>query len=67
MLMFNLSLLNWEYNLMNILKAFASIISACNFHVILLSKFISRYFTLFTNGMSRPFDVRRESGDLVRW
>jgi hypothetical protein len=33
----------------------------CNFHVVLLSKITPRYFTLFTNGMSRPFNVKRES------
>jgi hypothetical protein len=43
----------------------ASIFSVCNLHVILLSKIIPRYFTLFTNGMFRPFNVRRESGGLL--
>jgi hypothetical protein len=36
----------------------------CNFHVIFLSKIILRYFTLFTNGMFHPFNVRRELGGL---
>jgi hypothetical protein len=65
MLTFYRSLLNREYNLMNDLKALASIISMCNFHVILLSKITPRYFTLFTNGMFRPFNVRKESGGLL--
>jgi hypothetical protein len=46
-----------QFNLMNVLKALASIVSMCNLHVILLSK-----ITLFTNGMFCPFNVRRESG-----
>jgi hypothetical protein len=53
MLTLNRSLLNREYNLMNDLKALASIVSLCSLHVILLSKIIFRYFTLFTNGMFR--------------
>jgi hypothetical protein len=65
MLAFNRSLLNREYNLMNVLKALASIFSMCNLHVILLSKITPRYFTLFTNGMFRPFNVRRESSGLL--
>jgi hypothetical protein len=36
MLVSNFSLLNREYNLMNVLKALASIISTCNFRAILL-------------------------------
>jgi hypothetical protein len=65
MLTLNHSLLNREYNLMNVLKALASIVSICNLHVFLLSKITPRYFTLFTNGMFRPFNVRRESGGLL--
>jgi hypothetical protein len=38
MLVLNRSLLNKEYNVMNVLKALASAISMCNLHVILLSK-----------------------------
>jgi hypothetical protein len=38
MLVFNRSRLNREYILINVLKALASIISMCNFHVIFLSK-----------------------------
>jgi hypothetical protein len=64
MLTLNRSLLNREYNLMNVLKALASIVSICSLHVILLSKITPRYFTLFTNGMFRPFNVRRELGGL---
>jgi hypothetical protein len=30
----------------------------CSLHVILLSKITPRYFTLFTNGMFPPFNVR---------
>jgi hypothetical protein len=65
MLIVNRSLLNGEYDLMNVLKALTSIVSICNLHVILLSKITPRYFTLFTNGMFRPFNVRRESGGLL--
>jgi hypothetical protein len=65
MLALNCSLLNMEYNLMNVLKFLASIFSMCNLHVILLSKITPRYFTLFTNGMFRPFNIRRESGGLL--
>jgi hypothetical protein len=64
MLALNRSLLKREYNLMNVLKALDSIVSICNLHVILLSKITPRYFTLFTNGMFCPFNVRRESGGL---
>jgi hypothetical protein len=39
----------------------ASIVSICSLHVILLSKITPRYFTLFTKGMFRPFNVRREA------
>jgi hypothetical protein len=63
MLGLNCSLLNREYNLMNVLNSLASIFSMCNLHVILSSKI--RYFTLFTNGMFRPFNVRRKSDGLV--
>jgi hypothetical protein len=58
MLLLNRSLLNREYILINVLKALASIISMCYLHVTLLSKIIPRYFTLFTNGISHPFNVR---------
>jgi hypothetical protein len=64
MLALNRSRLNRENILMNVLKALASIICMCNFHVILLSNNTPRYFTLFTNGIFRPFNVRRESGGL---
>jgi hypothetical protein len=62
MLALNRSLLNREYIVMKVLKTLASIICMCNHHVIFLSKITPRYFTLFTNGMFRPFNVRRESG-----
>jgi hypothetical protein len=45
MLVLNLSLLNREYILINVLKALASIISMCNLHVTFLSKITLRYFT----------------------
>jgi hypothetical protein len=50
---------------MKVLKALASIVLICSLHVILLSKIIPRYFTLFTKGMFRPFNVRGESGGLL--
>jgi hypothetical protein len=62
MLALNHSLLNREYIGMNALKALASIISLYN----LLSKITPGYFTLSTNGIFRPFNVRRESGGLFR-
>jgi hypothetical protein len=61
MLTLNRSLLNRENNVMNVMKALTSIFCMCNLLVILLSKITPRYFTLFTNGMFRPFNVRRES------
>jgi hypothetical protein len=54
----NRSLLNREYNLINVLKASASIISMCNLHVTFLSKITPRYIALFTNGIFLPFNVR---------
>jgi hypothetical protein len=62
MLVLNRSLLNREYILINVLKALASIISICNLGVTFLSKITLRYFTLFTNGIFRPFNVRWDSG-----
>jgi hypothetical protein len=62
MLAFNRSLLKREYFLMNVRKALALFLSMCNLHVNLLSKITPRYFTLFTNGMFRPFNVRRDLG-----
>jgi hypothetical protein len=53
---------NREYILINVLKALSSMISTCNLHVTFLSKITPRYFTLFTNGMFRPFSVRWDSG-----
>jgi hypothetical protein len=35
-------------------------------HVIFLSKITPRYFTLFTNGMFSPINVRSESGGLIQ-
>jgi hypothetical protein len=61
MLARNRSLLNRECTLINVLKAFASIISMYSLHVIFLSKITPRYFALFTNGMFLPFNVRRDS------
>jgi hypothetical protein len=57
MLVLTCSLLNWEYILINVLKALASIISMCNLHVTFLSKITLRYFTLFTNEMFCPFST----------
>jgi hypothetical protein len=54
----NRSILNREYAVINVLKALALIISICNLHVTFLSNITPRYFTLFTNGISRPFNVR---------
>jgi hypothetical protein len=62
MLVLNRSLLNKKYIRINVLKALASIISMCNLHVNFLLKITPRYFTLFTNGMFRPFSVRWDSG-----
>jgi hypothetical protein len=57
----NRSLLNKGCVPVNDLKALASIVSMCNLNVITPS-----YFTLFASGISRPFNVRRESGGLIR-
>jgi hypothetical protein len=65
MLALNRSLLNREYNLMNVLKILASIFYMCNLHVILLSKITPNFLSLFTNGMFRPFNVRRVLGCLL--
>jgi hypothetical protein len=43
----NLSLLNSEYTLINVLKALASIISMCGLNVIFLWKITPIYFTLY--------------------
>jgi hypothetical protein len=64
MVVLDRSLLNRGYILMNVLKALASIVSMCSLHVIFLSKIIPRYFRLFTNGMSRPFNIIRRSSFL---
>jgi hypothetical protein len=64
MLVLNRSLMNRGYILMNVLKALTSIVSMCSLHVMFLSKMTPRYFTLFTNGISHPFNVRRKSGGL---
>jgi hypothetical protein len=66
MLVLKCSLLNMGYILMNVLKALALIISMCSLYVIFLWKITPRYFYLFTNGISLPFNVRRESGGLIR-
>jgi hypothetical protein len=46
MLAVNRSLLKRGYNLMNVRKDLASILSMCNLHVILLLKITPRYFIL---------------------
>jgi hypothetical protein len=66
MLVLDRSLLNRGYILINVLKALASIVSMCSLHTIFLSKITQRYFTQFTNGISRPFNVKRKSGGLIR-
>jgi hypothetical protein len=66
MLVLNRLLLNRQHVVINALKALASIISMCDLHVIFLSNITPRYFTLFTNGILRPFSVRRDSGGLIR-
>jgi hypothetical protein len=60
MVVLNRLLLNMEYVLINALKALASIIFMCDLHIIFLSNITPRYFTLFTYGMFRPFNVRRD-------
>jgi hypothetical protein len=66
MLALNPLLLNKEYIVINALKVLVSIIYVCDLHVIFLSNITPRYFTLFTNGILRPFSVRRDSGGLIR-
>jgi hypothetical protein len=55
MLVLNRLLLNRGYVVINAPKALASIISMCHLHVIFLSNITLRYFTLFPNGIFRPF------------
>jgi hypothetical protein len=62
MLALNCSLLNREHILINVLKAFASIVPMRILHVIFLSNITQTYFTLFTHGKFHPFNVRRDSG-----
>jgi hypothetical protein len=38
----------------------------CSLHVIFLSKISPRYFMLFINGISCPFNITRESGGPIR-
>jgi hypothetical protein len=66
MLVLNPLLLNREYVVINALKALASISSMCDLHVIFLLNITPIYFTLFTNGIFRPFNIRRDSGGLIR-
>jgi hypothetical protein len=65
-LVVNRLLLNREHVVINALKALASIGSMCGLLVIFLSNITPRYFTLFTNGIFRPFSVGRDSGGLIR-
>jgi hypothetical protein len=67
MLALSCSLLGREYTLINVLKALTLIISICNLHVIRFSQISPRYFTWFTKGMFRPFNVRWPSGGLSLW
>jgi hypothetical protein len=58
-----------KYSLLNvgyIWKTLASVISMCKLHLIFLSTFMPRYFTLFTNRMFYPFNVARVSCSLIR-
>jgi hypothetical protein len=66
LLVLNRSLLDKEYNLINVLLVLIATVSMCSLHVIFLSKITQRYFTLFTKGIFRPFNVRRDSGGLSR-
>jgi hypothetical protein len=66
MLVLNRLILNKEYVVINALKALVLTVSICDLHVIFLSNITPRYFTLFTNGIFRPFSVRRDSGGLIR-
>jgi hypothetical protein len=61
MLVLNRSLLNKEYNLINVLKALVATVSMCSLHVNFLSKITPRYTTLFTKGIFRPFSVRGDT------
>jgi hypothetical protein len=65
MLVFNHSLLNKGYILMNALKAMSSISGMCRLNVISLSKIIQIFCAIYKR-MSRPFKTRRESGSLIR-
>jgi hypothetical protein len=47
-------------------KALATLLSIWSLHVVLLSKVTPRYLTLFTKGMSRPFNCNTSSGTLDR-
>jgi hypothetical protein len=66
MLVLNRLLLNMEYVLINALKALASIVFMLDLHVIFLSNITPKYFKLFTNGIFHPYNVRRNSGGLIR-
>jgi hypothetical protein len=57
MFVLNRSILNREYIPINVLKVLASNRSMCSLHVTLLLKITPRYFTLFTNGIFRPFNI----------
>jgi hypothetical protein len=51
----NRSLLNKEYNLINVLLALVPTLSMCSLHVVFLPNIIPRYFTPLTKGIFRPF------------
>jgi hypothetical protein len=59
MLVLNRSLMNQEYNLINVLKALVATVSMCSPQVVFLSKITPRHFTLITRGMFGPFNVRK--------
>jgi hypothetical protein len=49
MLVLNRSLLNKEYNLINVLQALVTTISACSLHVFFFSKITQKYFTVLAS------------------
>jgi hypothetical protein len=66
MLVLNLSFLEREYTLINVLKALASIISMCALHVIFLLKITPRYFTYIWNVPSIQCKKRLRWSNLMR-
>jgi hypothetical protein len=52
---------------MNVLKALVAIVSVCILHELLSWKITPGYFTWFTKGMFRPFNVTWASTSFCRW